>query len=131
MFERGSTYTQTPAALNTQHPTHALTHTHTHTRSTTVFSHSQTVVLCGSCSTVLCTPTGGRARLTEGELLLLVLALSLASSHDTAHTHTAWHEGQRAGGRWIKGEREGVGCLCVCVCVQQHTLKLWAADTDA
>ena len=33
---------------------------------TTVFSHSQTVVLCGSCSTVLCTPTGGRARLTEG-----------------------------------------------------------------
>lgn len=35
--------------------------------STTVFSHSQTVVLCGSCSTVLCTPTGGRARLTEGE----------------------------------------------------------------
>lgn len=40
---------------------------HTTTRSTTVFSHSQTVVLCGSCSTVLCTPTGGRARLTEGE----------------------------------------------------------------
>ena len=35
--------------------------------STTVFSHSQTVVLCGSCSTVLCTPTGGKARLTEGE----------------------------------------------------------------
>ncbi|GFH25509.1 40S ribosomal protein S27, partial [Haematococcus lacustris] len=34
--------------------------------STTVFSHSQTVVLCASCSTVLCTPTGGRARLTEG-----------------------------------------------------------------
>merc|ERR1712086_672949 len=33
---------------------------------TTVFSHSQTVVLCGSCSAVLCQPTGGRARLTEG-----------------------------------------------------------------
>lgn len=33
---------------------------------TTVFSHSQSVVLCASCSTVLCTPTGGRARLTEG-----------------------------------------------------------------
>merc|ERR1712170_161715 len=33
---------------------------------TTVFSHAQTVVLCGSCSTVLCQPTGGRARLTEG-----------------------------------------------------------------
>ncbi|KAG1679457.1 hypothetical protein FOA52_007749 [Chlamydomonas sp. UWO 241] len=33
---------------------------------TTVFSHSQSVVLCGSCSAVLCTPTGGKARLTEG-----------------------------------------------------------------
>lgn len=27
---------------------------------------AQTVVLCGSCSTVLCQPSGGRARLTEG-----------------------------------------------------------------
>lgn len=35
-------------------------------RSTTVFSHSQTVVVCSSCSAVLCTPTGGKARLTEG-----------------------------------------------------------------
>ena len=33
---------------------------------TTVFSHAQTVVVCNSCSTVLCQPTGGRARLTEG-----------------------------------------------------------------
>jgi small subunit ribosomal protein S27e len=33
---------------------------------TTIFSHSQTVVLCGSCSAVLCQPTGGKARLTEG-----------------------------------------------------------------
>eukprot|EP00276_Gloeochaete_wittrockiana_P008043 CAMPEP_0184644304 /NCGR_PEP_ID=MMETSP0308-20130426/1044_1 /TAXON_ID=38269 /ORGANISM="Gloeochaete witrockiana, Strain SAG 46.84" /LENGTH=83 /DNA_ID=CAMNT_0027072757 /DNA_START=29 /DNA_END=280 /DNA_ORIENTATION=+ len=33
---------------------------------TTVFSHARTVVLCGSCNTVLCRPTGGRARLTEG-----------------------------------------------------------------
>ena len=33
---------------------------------TTVFSHAQTVVLCGSCSTVLCQPTGGICRLTEG-----------------------------------------------------------------
>jgi len=33
---------------------------------TTVFSHAQTVVVCGSCNTVLCQPTGGRARLTEG-----------------------------------------------------------------
>ena len=34
--------------------------------STTVFSHSQTVVVCGNCQTVLCQPTGGKARLTEG-----------------------------------------------------------------
>jgi len=33
---------------------------------TTVFSHAQTVVICGSCQTVLCQPTGGKARLTEG-----------------------------------------------------------------
>ncbi|RYR04665.1 hypothetical protein Ahy_B06g084443 [Arachis hypogaea] len=33
---------------------------------TTVFSHSQTVVVCGNCQTILCQPTGGRARLTEG-----------------------------------------------------------------
>nr|XP_055097934.1 40S ribosomal protein S27-like [Symphalangus syndactylus] len=33
---------------------------------TTVFSHAQTVVSCVGCSTVLCQPTGGKARLTEG-----------------------------------------------------------------
>ncbi|KAF9557887.1 40S ribosomal protein S27 [Agrocybe pediades] len=33
---------------------------------TTVFSHAQTVVVCPSCTSVLCQPTGGRARLTEG-----------------------------------------------------------------
>jgi small subunit ribosomal protein S27e len=33
---------------------------------TTVFSHSQSVVQCPSCATVLCTPTGGKARLSEG-----------------------------------------------------------------
>jgi small subunit ribosomal protein S27e len=33
---------------------------------TTVFSHAQTVVVCGNCNTVLCQPTGGKARLTEG-----------------------------------------------------------------
>ena len=37
---------------------------------TTVFSHAQTVVLCVGCSTVLCQPTGGRARLTEGNFLI-------------------------------------------------------------
>ncbi|XP_068652591.1 small ribosomal subunit protein eS27y-like [Aristolochia californica] len=33
---------------------------------TTVFNHSQMVVVCGNCQTVLCQPTGGRARLIEG-----------------------------------------------------------------
>ena len=33
---------------------------------TTVFSHAQTVVLSVGCSTVLCQPTGGKARFTEG-----------------------------------------------------------------
>ncbi|GAY68718.1 hypothetical protein CUMW_266330 [Citrus unshiu] len=33
---------------------------------TTVFSHSQTVVVYGNYQTVLCQPTRGRARLTEG-----------------------------------------------------------------
>lgn len=39
---------------------------------TTVFSHAQTVVLCVGCSTVLCQPTGGKARLTEGTQCLHV-----------------------------------------------------------
>jgi len=33
---------------------------------TTVFSHAQTVVMCGNCNIHLCEPTGGKARLTEG-----------------------------------------------------------------
>ena len=33
---------------------------------TTVFSHAQTAVTCESCATVLCTPTGGKAKLSEG-----------------------------------------------------------------
>ncbi|KAF9036507.1 hypothetical protein BDZ89DRAFT_1036016 [Hymenopellis radicata] len=35
---------------------------------TTVFSHAQTVVICGSCASILCQPTGGRARLTEANI---------------------------------------------------------------
>ena len=33
---------------------------------TTVFSHAQTAVTCDGCSSVLCSPTGGKAKLTEG-----------------------------------------------------------------
>ncbi|KXS10661.1 40S ribosomal protein-like protein S27-1 [Gonapodya prolifera JEL478] len=31
-----------------------------------LFSHAQTVVPCPRCATVLCQPTGGKARLAEG-----------------------------------------------------------------
>ncbi|XP_037591359.1 40S ribosomal protein S27-like [Cebus imitator] len=33
---------------------------------TMVFSRAQTVAFCVGCLTVLCQPTGGKARLTEG-----------------------------------------------------------------
>ncbi|KAM5297736.1 small ribosomal subunit protein eS27-like [Glossophaga mutica] len=33
---------------------------------TTIFSHTQMVVFCVGCSTVLCQPAGGKARLTKG-----------------------------------------------------------------
>ncbi|XP_020009834.1 small ribosomal subunit protein eS27-like [Castor canadensis] len=33
---------------------------------TTIFSYAQMIVLCVGCSTVLCQPTGGKTRLTEG-----------------------------------------------------------------
>ncbi len=33
---------------------------------TTVFSHAQTVVVCSGCAQVLCTPSGGKAKLSEG-----------------------------------------------------------------
>ncbi|KAF0045436.1 hypothetical protein F2P81_001965 [Scophthalmus maximus] len=46
---------------------------------TTVFSHAQTVVLCVGCSTVLCQPTGGKARLTEGCLLRQTVTLAVVT----------------------------------------------------
>mmetsp|Transcript_55721 Transcript_55721/g.134401 ORF Transcript_55721/g.134401 Transcript_55721/m.134401 type:complete len:82 (-) Transcript_55721:73-318(-) len=33
---------------------------------TTVFSHAQTAVVCGGCGTILCMPTGGKCKLTDG-----------------------------------------------------------------
>ncbi len=35
-------------------------------RSTTVFSHAQTAVMCAGCATVLSHPTGGKASITDG-----------------------------------------------------------------
>lgn len=40
-------------------------------RITTVFSHAQGVVVCAGCATILCQPTGGRAKLTEGKRIIL------------------------------------------------------------
>ncbi|GMM45824.1 ribosomal 40S subunit protein S27B [Pichia kluyveri] len=33
---------------------------------TTLFSHSQTAVSCENCTEILCTPTGGKCKLSEG-----------------------------------------------------------------
>ena len=50
--------------------------------STTMFSHASTVVFCAACSTVLCQPTGGKARLTEG-----CSFRSTHTSHLAPHLH--------------------------------------------
>lgn len=42
---------------------------------TTVFSHAQGVVVCTGCSTILCQPTGGRAKLTEGKTILVIITV--------------------------------------------------------
>ena len=56
---------------------------------TTVFSHAQTVVLCVGCSTVLCQPTGGKARLTEGKIFktlvgIIIQGLNIEKSESNA-----------------------------------------------
>lgn len=33
---------------------------------TTAFSHAQSVITCEGCNTVLCTPTGGKCKVTVG-----------------------------------------------------------------
>ena len=62
---------------------------------TTVFSHAQTVVVCPSCTSVLCQPTGGKARLTEGAsasstpqrfILLISLLPHLQVAHSVERT---------------------------------------------
>jgi small subunit ribosomal protein S27e len=45
----------------------------------TMYSHAQTVILCNQCSNVLCQPTGGRARLTEGLIILVICGISQPS----------------------------------------------------
>uniref|UniRef100_A0A8C6SIN2 40S ribosomal protein S27 n=1 Tax=Neogobius melanostomus TaxID=47308 RepID=A0A8C6SIN2_9GOBI len=55
-------------------------------RITTIFSHSQTVVPCPGCSTVLCQPSGGKCRLTEGHYgssIISIRILSLLSATES------------------------------------------------
>nr|AAW28817.1 Parcxpwfx01 [Periplaneta americana] len=33
---------------------------------TIVYSHAQRVVVCDNCNAILCTPTGGKARISYG-----------------------------------------------------------------
>ena len=35
-------------------------------QSTTIFSHAQSTVTCEGCKNILCKPTGGKVKLTEG-----------------------------------------------------------------
>ncbi len=65
---------------------------------TTVFSHAQTVVLCVSCSTVLAQPTGGRARLTEGNHSSHTPTPLFTHTLHSSHTHT---QGAASGGSRI------------------------------
>lgn len=46
---------------------------------TTVFSHAQSEIVCGGCFTILCMPTGGKARLTEGNTRILCYLISRLS----------------------------------------------------
>jgi ribosomal protein S27E len=48
---------------------------------TTVFSHAQTVVVCSGCTQVLCTPSGGKAKLSEGTHNHICVAILQPSSH--------------------------------------------------
>ena len=56
---------------------------------TTVFSHAQGVVVCTGCSTILCQPTGGRAKLTEGNIhgkILFECQSQIYSRFQAAHS---------------------------------------------
>lgn len=64
---------------------------------TTVFSHAQTVVLCAACGSVLCQPTGGKARLTEGT--------SCASLLHPSCSISAFPQGARTVGRTERSHR--------------------------
>lgn len=35
-------------------------------QSTTIFSHAQSTITCEGCKNILCKPTGGKVKLTEG-----------------------------------------------------------------
>jgi small subunit ribosomal protein S27e len=54
----------------------------------TVFSHAQTVVQCTSCSQILCKPTGGKARLTQGAWVRVCGCVACAASRPAPPSHS-------------------------------------------
>jgi small subunit ribosomal protein S27e len=36
------------------------------TTTTVIFSHAQSVISCDNCKNILCKPTGGKCKLTQG-----------------------------------------------------------------
>lgn len=86
---------------------------------TTVFSHAQTVVMCGSCSQVLCQPTGGKARLTEGMAYLGTAARTRVIELFTSPLQAA-HSAERTEAlpvtvfRWFPSLcRFHIHCICI------------------
>jgi len=95
----------------------------------TVFSHAQTVVICSSCSSVLCQPTGGRARLTEGSSYRRKNWALLPCTNPTCCLYCSLRSGYFHSDRLVDGH----GCK-LGACNQfafGHSPKKWGWDTHA
>ncbi|WZZ40664.1 hypothetical protein YC2023_036923 [Brassica napus] len=107
---------------------------------TTVFSHSQTVVVCGNCQTVLCQPTGGKARLTEGcsfrkkwrviisRLEKIPTCLSDFSSHSCFSKNTLCKEQLQA---VLQALKEAIELANVCLQEKQEGKLKMQSDLDS
>ncbi|CAN6979172.1 unnamed protein product, partial [Brassica oleracea var. botrytis] len=107
---------------------------------TTVFSHSQTVVVCGNCQTMLCQPTGGKARLTEGcsfrkkwrviisRLEKIPTCLSDFSSHPCFSKNTLCKEQLQA---VLQALKEAIELANVCVQEKQEGKLKMQSDLDS
>ncbi|KAL0674677.1 hypothetical protein Bca4012_002658 [Brassica carinata] len=101
---------------------------------TTVFSHSQTVVVCGNCQTVLCQPTGGKARLTEAggviisRLEKIPTCLSDFSSHPCFSKNTLCKEQLQA---VLQALKEAIELANVCLQEKQEGKLKMQSDLDS